>query len=68
MKRFTRIKFIPGHNSPTRIIVLTAYGSTKMEKRDLVVVPKSFIRHRKPLSRVIEELIESPSKQAALQV
>ena len=62
------IKFIRGHNAHTRIIVLTAYGSTEMEKEALGCGADAFLRKPKPLShlaQVIQGLIESPPKQKA---
>jgi len=62
------IKFIRGHNSHARIVVLTAYGSAEMEKEALGYGADAFLRKPKPLShvaQVIQGLIESPPKQAA---
>jgi DNA-binding response OmpR family regulator len=62
------IKFIRDHNSHARIVVLTAYGSTEMEKEALGCGADAFLRKPKPLShvaQVIQGLIESRSKPAA---
>ena len=62
------IKFIRRHNSHTRIIVLTAYGTLEMEKEALKYGANAFLRKPKPLSvlaQVIQGLIESRPKQAA---
>ena len=61
------IKFIRGHNSHTRIIVLTAYGSAEMEKEALSCGADAFLRKPKPLShvaQVIQGLVESTPKPA----
>jgi DNA-binding NtrC family response regulator len=50
----------------TRIIVLTAYGSTEMEDEARRCGADAFLRKPKPLSQVaqvVQGLIESPSKQ-----
>jgi DNA-binding response OmpR family regulator len=63
------ITFIRGHNSHTRIIVLTAYGSVEMEKEALASGADAFLRKPKPLpdlAQVIQGLIESPPRQAVL--
>lgn len=62
------IKFIRRHNTHTRIIVLTAYGSPEIEREALQNGADAFLRKPKPLShvaQVIQGLIESPPKQAA---
>lgn len=62
------IKFIRGHNSHARIVVLTAYGSDEMEKEARANGADAFLRKPKPLSnvaQVIQGLIESTSKPAA---
>ena len=62
------IKFIRSQNNPTRIVVLTAYGSPEMEAIALEYGADAFLRKPKPLSdlaQVIQGLIESPLKQAA---
>ena len=51
----------------TRIIVLTAYGSTEMEDDARRCGADAFLRKPKPLSQVaqvVQGLIESPAKQA----
>jgi DNA-binding response OmpR family regulator len=60
---FEMIKFIRGHNSHARIVVLTAYGSDEMEKEARANGADAFLRKPKPLShvaQVIQGLIESP--------
>ena len=62
------IKMIHEHNPQTRIIVLTAYGSTEMEDEARRRGADAFLRKPKPLSQVaqvIQGLLESPPKQAA---
>ena len=62
------IKFIRTHNSNTRIVVLTAYGSPETEKEAMQYGADAFLRKPKPLShiaQVIQGLIESPRKQRA---
>ncbi|HEY6806231.1 MAG TPA: response regulator [Pyrinomonadaceae bacterium] len=62
------IKLIREHHPQTRIIVLTAYGSTEMEDEARRRGADAFLRKPKPLSQVaqvIQGLIESPSKRAA---
>jgi len=62
------IKMIRDHNPQTRIIVLTAYGSTEMEDEARRRGADAFLRKPKPLSQVaqvIQGLLESPPKQAA---
>jgi DNA-binding NtrC family response regulator len=61
------IKMIRGHNPQTRIVVLTAYGSTEMEDEARRCGADVFLRKPKPLSQVaqvIQGLLESPPKQA----
>ncbi len=51
----------------TRLIVLTAYGSTEMEDDARRCGADAFLRKPKPLSQVaqvVQGLIESPAKQA----
>ena len=62
------IKMIRSQNSHTRIVVLTAYGSSEMEDEARRCGADAFLRKPKPLSQVaqvIQGLLESPSKQAA---
>jgi DNA-binding NtrC family response regulator len=62
------IKLIRGQNPYTRIIVLTAYGSSEMEDEARRCGADAFLRKPKPLSQVaqvVQGLLESPSKQAA---
>jgi DNA-binding NtrC family response regulator len=62
------IKMIRDHNPQTRIIVLTAYGSTEMEDEARRCGADAFLRKPKPLSQVaqvVQGLLESPPKQAA---
>ena len=62
------IKFIRRQKSPTRIIVLTAYGSPQMEKEATEYGADAFLRKPKPLShvaQVIQGLMDSPRKHAA---
>ena len=62
------IKMIRGQNPYTRIIVLTAYGSTEMEDEARRCGADAFLRKPKPLSQVaqvIQGLLESPTKHAA---
>jgi DNA-binding response OmpR family regulator len=62
------IKFVRNRNRKTRIIVLTAYGSSETEKQALHYGADAFLRKPKPLSQVaqvIQGLIESTPKQAA---
>jgi DNA-binding NtrC family response regulator len=61
------IKMIRDHNPQTRIVVLTAYGSTEMEDEARRRGADAFLRKPKPLSQVaqvIQGLLESPPKQA----
>jgi ActR/RegA family two-component response regulator len=60
------IKLIRDHNPQTRIVVLTAYGSSDMEDEARRRGADAFLRKPKPLSQVaqvIQGLIEAPSKQ-----
>ena len=62
------IRRIQERSPLTRIIVLTAYGSTEMEDEARRCGADAFLRKPKPLSQVaqvIQGLIESPPKQAA---
>lgn len=62
------IKIIRRQNPHTRIIVLTAYGSTEMEDEARRCGADAFLRKPKPLSQVaqvVQGLIESPPKQNA---
>jgi DNA-binding NtrC family response regulator len=62
------IKLAHDRNPETRIIVLTAYGSTEMEDEARRCGAAAFLRKPKPLSQVaqvVQGLIESPVKQAA---
>jgi DNA-binding NtrC family response regulator len=62
------IKMIRGQNPQTRIVVLTAYGSTEMEDEARRCGADAFLRKPKPLSQVaqvIQGLLESPSKHVA---
>ena len=62
------IRRIQERNPFTRIIVLTAYGSTEMEDEARRCGADAFLRKPKPLSQVaqvIQGLIEAPPKQAA---
>jgi two-component system response regulator PilR (NtrC family) len=62
------IKMVRDHNPQTRIIVLTAYGSTEMEDEARRRGADAFLRKPKPLSQVaqvIQGLLESPPKHAA---
>jgi DNA-binding response OmpR family regulator len=62
------IKLIRSQDSPTRIIVLTAYGSADMEKEAISCGADAFLRKPKPLShvaQVIQGLIEAPPQQPA---
>jgi len=61
------IKMIRDHNVQTRIIVLTAYGSTEMEDEARRCGADAFLRKPKPLSQVaqvVQGLLEAPSKHA----
>jgi len=62
------IKMIRGQNPFTRIIVLTAYGSSEMEDEARRCGADAFLRKPKPLSQVaqvVQGLLESPPKQTA---
>ena len=62
------IKMIRDHNPQTRIIVLTAYGSTEMEDEARRRGADAFLRKPKPLSQVaqvVQGLLDSPPKRAA---
>ena len=62
------IKMIRGQNPFTRIIVLTAYGSSEMEDEARRCGADAFLRKPKPLSQVaqvVQGLLESPPKHAA---
>ncbi|MBA2524987.1 MAG: response regulator [Pyrinomonadaceae bacterium] len=55
----------------TRIVVLTAYGSTEMEDEARRCGADAFLRKPKPLSQVaqvVQGLIESPAKQPSNQL
>jgi len=61
------IRRIQERNPSTRIIILTAYGSTEMEDEARRCGADAFLRKPKPLSQVaqvIQGLIEAPPKQA----
>jgi two-component system NtrC family response regulator len=61
------IKLIRDHNSQTKIVVLTAYGSSEMEDEARRCGADAFLRKPKPLSQVaqvIQGLLESPPKHA----
>ncbi len=63
---FDIIKQVHNRNPNTRIVVLTAYGSTDMEDEARRCGADAFLRKPKPLSQVaqvIQGLIESPPKQ-----
>jgi DNA-binding NtrC family response regulator len=62
------IRLIRDHNPQTRIVVLTAYGTTEVEDEALRCGADAFLRKPKPLSQVaqvVQGLIESPPKQQA---
>lgn len=62
------IRLIRGQNPYTRIIVLTAYGSSEMEDEARRCGADAFLRKPKPLSQVaqvVQGLLEAPPKQAA---
>jgi two-component system NtrC family response regulator len=62
------IKMIRSQNPQTRIIVLTAYGSTEMEDEARRCGADAFLRKPKPLSQVaqvVQGLLEAPPKQSA---
>jgi DNA-binding NtrC family response regulator len=63
---FEIIKLVHRSHPETRIIVLTAYGSTDMEDEARQCGADAFLRKPKPLSQVaqvVQGLLESPSKQ-----
>ena len=65
---FDIIKLAHKRDPETRIIVLTAYGSTETEDEARRCGAAAFLRKPKPLSQVaqvVQGLIESPVKQAA---
>jgi two-component system, OmpR family, response regulator len=65
---FDMIKLIRENNPQTRIIVLTAYGSSEIEDEARRCGADAFLRKPKPLSQVaqvVQGLIESPSRQAS---
>lgn len=62
------IRMIRDHNPFTRIVVLTAYGSSEIEDEARRCGADAFLRKPKPLSQVaqvVQGLLESPPKQAA---
>ena len=61
------IKMVRDHNHHSKIIVLTAYGSSEVEDEAKRCGADAFLRKPKPLSQVaqvVEGLLESPPKQA----
>lgn len=65
---FDIIKLAHKRDPETRIVVLTAYGSTETEEEARRCGAAAFLRKPKPLSQVaqvVQGLIESPVKQAA---
>jgi two-component system NtrC family response regulator len=61
------IRMIRSQNPQTRIIVLTAYGSSEMEDEARRCGADAFLRKPKPLSQVaqvVQGLLEAPPKQA----
>ena len=61
------IKMIRSQNPQTRIVVLTAYGSSEMEDEARRCGADAFLRKPKPLSQVaqvVQGLLEAPPKQA----
>ena len=61
------IKSIREHNPQTRIVVLTAYGSSEIEEEARMCGADAFLRKPKPLSQVaqvVQGLIESPPRHA----
>jgi len=61
------IKLIRDHNPDTRIVVLTAYGTTETEDEALRCGADAFLRKPKPLSQVaqvVQGLLESPKPAA----
>lgn len=62
------IKLIRRQHPQTRIIILTAYGSTEAEDEARRYGVDAFLRKPKPLSQVaqvVQGLLESPPRQAA---
>jgi len=62
------IRLIREHNPQTRIVVLTAYGSSEIEDEARRCGADAFLRKPKPLSQVaqvVQGLIESRPRQAA---
>ena len=62
------IKLANQRNPQTRIVVLTAYGSSEIEDEAKRCGADAFLRKPKPLSQVaqvVQGLIESPAKQSA---
>lgn len=62
------IKLVHNRYPRTRIIVLTAFGSSEMEDQARLCGADAFLRKPKPLSQVaqvVQGLIESPPRQAA---
>jgi len=60
------IRMIRSQNPQTRIIVLTAYGSSEMEDEARRCGADAFLRKPKPLSQVaqvVQGLLEAPPKQ-----
>ena len=61
------IKSIKEHHPETRIVVLTAYGSSEIEEEARLCGADAFLRKPKPLSQVaqvVQGLIESPPRHA----
>jgi len=61
------IKLLHRRQPETRVIVLTAYGSTEMEDEARECGADAFLRKPKPLSQVaqvVQGLLESPPKAA----
>ena len=61
------IKMVRDQNHHSKIIVLTAYGSSEVEDEAKRCGADAFLRKPKPLSQVaqvVEGLLESPPKQA----
>jgi CheY-like chemotaxis protein len=62
------IKLVHRKQPETKIVVLTAYGSTDVENEARECGANAFLRKPKPLSQVaqvVQGLLESPAKQAA---
>jgi DNA-binding NtrC family response regulator len=62
------IKHVRDQHLPSKIIVLTAYGSAEVEEEAKRYGADAFLRKPKPLSQVaqvVEGLLESPPKEAA---